>query len=815
MIQTHISQVREFFPGNLVHWTKEGQTFDFHCDNDVILRLSFLTDSLVRFRFTTLGFFPKDFSYAIDPDFQPRQARVNILETTSEITLETRSLTVKLTREGLKTTLLDAAGNVLLNDDKGFHWQQGRDGNDIVMMSKQSKVEESYFGLGDKTCNLNLRGERTVNWVTDSFAFGTQTKALYRSIPFYTSLVDGLSYGIFFDNPFISYFDFASERSDATSFWTHGGEMNYYFFAGNTPLDIIRQYTQLTGVPEMPPMWSLGFHQSKWSYYPESEVLQLANTFRKHDIPVDALYLDIDYMDGYRCFTWHPERFPNPARLTGALSQMGIKTVVIIDPGIKIDPNYEVFADGLRQDVFCKHMDGPPAKGKVWPGLCYFPDFTSPRVRTWWAGWFRDLVRKDGVAGVWNDMNEPALFEVPSKTFPDDVMHDLEGHRGSHRKAHNLYGMQMSRATQEGLKTQGYPNRPFVITRATYAGGQRYASAWTGDNVASWEHLRLANIQVQRMAASGFSFIGSDIGGFAGKTNGELFVRWLQTGIFHPLCRVHSMGYNLAGDEAVDEKEVDSNKTLHSDLDQEPWSFGEPYTAAAKAAIQFRYRILPLIYSAFWQYINEGTPIIRSLALVHPDDDDALLREEEFYLGDHLLVCPVSTPGAKGRSVYLPEGEWYEFGTGNKVKGGQEVWQNADLHQIPIFVKAGAALPLYPLRPSTATPVTTAPDVRIYPGKKATTSVWYEDSGEGYDYTKGESLLRKIEVSKNGNTLEISQELTGKYTPAYATLILHLYGLATKPEKVMVDGLKTKVAYPAKGHATIEVPWDFFRVSID
>jgi alpha-glucosidase len=790
MISTAPEQIREFRPGNLLRWRQAQQLLEFECDNQTLLRVTVLSHGLIRLRFSTSGFFPEDFSYAISPDFKADQVIPLVTDLGDCLEIKTAKLKLRLEKSGLRTTFLTLRDEVILEDDKGFHWQEGPDGNDIVMMSKKAWEDEPYFGLGDKTAPLNLRGERTVNWVTDSFGFGAHTQALYRAIPFYMSWRAGKSYGVFFDNPFISYFDFASERNDATSFWAHGGEMDYYFFHETTLPEIVAAYTRLTGVPEMPPIWSLGFHQSKWSYFPEEQVTQLADKFRALGIPCDAIYLDIDYMDGYRCFTWHPERFPNPARLTKALEDKGIKTVVILDPGIKIDPDYAVFQDGLEQGIYCRRLDGPPVKGKVWPGECYFPDFTSPKARAWWAKWCRNLVRVQGVHGVWNDMNEPALFEVPSKTFPPDVMHDMDGHPASHRKAHNLYGMQMSRATYEGLKEHGYPRRPFVITRAAYSGGQRYAATWTGDNIASWEHLRLATIQVQRMNLSGFSFIGSDIGGFAGNPDGELFVRWLQTGIFHPLCRVHSMGYHLAGDEAVDDEAVEENKMTHPDLDQEPWSFGEPFTAAARKAIRLRYEILPVLYTAFYQHRAAAMPIIRSVALMHPEDPMAREREEEFYLGDHLLVCPVSVPGAKGRYVYLPEGNWRNYFTGKRFPGGQEVWCDAALDEIPVFVREGAVIPVHPVRASTAFPFEEPATLRVFLGKTENPlmSQWYEDAGDGYGHEQGDFLLRAFRFTGDAKRATLTQATEGRFKSPFPVLRIEAVGVAGKVPVLRVDG---------------------------
>ncbi|TAE53089.1 MAG: DUF4968 domain-containing protein, partial [Bacteroidetes bacterium] len=604
----------------LLHYSAEPRLLRCVAENGVVLHIQLLGEGLLRFRYSTDGLFVEDFSYAISESFQV-SGEWQVAEYEEYISLTTSCAECRIAREDLRITLLDRAGNVLLADEKGFHWEEpGAGAAPIVMMSKEARKGERYFGLGDKSCDFDLRGKRLQNWVHDSFGFGPDSDPLYKAIPFYMGMYEGRSYGIFFDNSFKTWFDFAAEREEATSFWAHGGEMNYYFFCESHPLEIASTYACLTGLPELPPLWSLGYHQSRWSYYPESEVLGLAKKFREEQIPCDSIYLDIDYMDGYRVFTWNFEHFPEPARMMAELEAQGFRTVAMLDPGIKIDPEYALFREGLEKNVFLRRSDGEYAKGKVWPGNCLFPDFTRPDVRSWWAGLYRDFLRKYGVHGIWNDMNEPACFEVESKTLPDDVRFDCDGHPASHLKAHNIYGMQMARASLEGIRENVYPRRPFLLTRATYSGGQRYAATWTGDNVATWEHLQIANRQVQRLSISGFSLSGSDIGGFNERPDGELFVRWLETGIFHPFFRVHSMGYNLAGDAAVDEEAVLEHMRAGRPIDQEPWSFGELFTPLARKIINLRYQLLPAIYTAVYQYVTYGVPVLRPLAFEAPGD---------------------------------------------------------------------------------------------------------------------------------------------------------------------------------------------------
>ncbi|MEL6676845.1 MAG: glycoside hydrolase family 31 protein [Bacteroidota bacterium] len=803
---------QEFYPGQLVRWEKKDQLCTFYCDNEVELHLSILSPEIVRFRFSTTGFYEHDFSYALDPAFQAIPTSFQVIDRDHYISVKTAAIEIRLRKEGLLTHIYDLKGQLILEDDKGFHWEEGKHGNNIVQMSKKAQQEESYFGGGDKSCHLNLRGERIENWVTDSFGYGSDTDPLYRAIPFYFGLNEGKAYGVFFDNSFRTFFDFAKERNDATSFWSHGGEMNYYFIYGPELMEVATNYTLLTGRPEMPPLWALGFHQCRWSYFPEAEVKEIARQFRERQIPCDAIYLDIDYMDGYRCFTWNLEHFPEPDRMVAELAEEGFHTVVIIDPGIKVDPEYWVYLEGLEKDVFCRRTDGPYMKGKVWPGECYFPDFTRPDVREWWSGLFRDLIRKVKVAGVWNDMNEPAVFEVDSKTFPLDVRHDYDGHPSSHHRAHNIYGMQMARASFEGMKDFAYPNRPFLITRATYSGGQRFASAWTGDNNATWEHLQLANTQSQRMSISGISFVGSDIGGFNGLPDGELFLRWIQTGIFHPLCRVHSIGYNDVGDAAVDEDAVAASK-VNQDKSQEPWSFGEPFTTHVREAIELRYRLLPYIYTTFRDHILTGKPFLRPLAFLDQHDPETTHRMEEFCVGDNILVCPISEEGVEGRYLYLPEGLWYDFDSKQPIKGEQEIWAETGLGDIPMYVRGGAILPLAPVMQYVGEKKIECMQLHAYYLKGTKESQLYSDAGDGYDYQEGGFQHHFFTLTGLNQSVNISQKREGQRSPEYSEFKVIFHGLPFKARSCTVDGKKVDITFKATKTEVI-VPWDFKEIEI-
>ncbi|MBP8067690.1 MAG: glycosyl hydrolase, partial [Pedobacter sp.] len=540
-------------------------------------------------------------------------------------------------------------------------------------------------------------------------------------------------------------------------------ELQYYYIHGPHMMDVVKRYQTLTGTHQLPPKWALGYHQCRWSYYPETKVREIAQGFRDNQIPCDAIYLDIDYMDGYRCFTWNKKYFPDPKGMIKDLANMGMKTVVMIDPGIKVDDNYWVFKEGKENNYFCRRSDDYFMEGHVWPGRCQFPDFTNPKVREWWGGLYKELI-DIGVAGFWNDMNEPAVFGAG--TFPNDVRHNYDGYRGSHRKAHNIYGMQMVRSTYDGLKKLMRNKRPFTITRAGYSGVQRYACVWTGDNVASWEHLKLGNIQCQRMSVSGVPFVGTDIGGFSGEPDGELFTRWIQLGTFSPFMRAHS-----AGDTS----------------EREPWSFGEPFTTINRKFIELRYQLMPYIYSVFWEHHRYGFPILRPLAMLEQEHISNHFRQDEFTFGDKILVCPVLEQGAVSRLVYLPKGQWYNFWTHELLNGENEYTVQATLEDMPLFIRAGSVIPEYPVMQYVGEKPIDEVWLNIYYADYEVNSFLFEDHGDTFAYEQDIYLEKKFSVKGDGKNLFIAQRTEGLYTPNYELYDYNVIGLPFVVSKIFVD----------------------------
>lgn len=738
---------------------KEGLTLK---SGATVVRVLALAPDLIRIRVAREGRFLPDRSWAVVKN-DWGSARVEVHDSIDALSLETGEMVVRIKKKPLRFSFLDRNGTVLNKDEdeRGISWS-----GKSVRVWKSMPQSEEYYGLGEKAGALDRKYKHMTMWNSDIPAYKADTDPLYQSIPFFYGINRGRAYGIFFDNSYWSSFDMGKESPDRYSFGAVDGEMNYYFFGGPTPRKILERFTELVGRMPLPPRWSLGYQQCRWSYYPESRVRKLADDFRAKRIPCDVIYLDIDYMEGYRIFTWSKKNFPDPKKMIADLSSNGFKIVTIVDPGIKVDSSYTAFLTGRAGDHFLKYPDGRLYMGKVWPGVCAFPDFSSKNAREWWGKNF-DVLTSVGVRGFWNDMNEPSVFDVPTKTVDLDVIHDDNGLKTSHAKNHNLYGLQMTQATYEGVKALKPAERPFVLTRASYAGGQRFSAAWTGDNIASWEHLQMAVPMMLDLSISGQPFVGTDIGGFVDSPDGELYARWLQLGVFSPLMRTHT---------AWDTK------------DQEPWSYGSEFEAINKRTIELRYKLLPYLYNAMHTASTSGIPPLRPLVFDYPDDGNYTFNSTEFMFGEGLLVAPVLWPGVRNRSITLPNGEWYCYWTGKRYQGGTRVEVEAPLDKIPMFAEAGAVIPTQqvlqfsdqsPIDPLTFT---------VFLADSAHFD-YYEDDGRSFEYEKGVSAKRAIRLTrKDGKPQLIIGEVRGSYRYPDRSLVVQLVGVDGQPAMVKLSG---------------------------
>lgn len=747
--------------GNLDGYTRSGDGVELR-SGAAVVRITVLAPDIVRFRASRNGAFQPDRSAAVVKTEWDR-APFEIRETEAELQIRTSEIEVKIQKHPVRISFAGQDGRVINQDDPelGIAWS-----GDAVRVWKSMPQAEQYYGLGEKAGALNRKYKHFTMWNTDIPAYKADTDPLYQTIPFFYGVNKGKAYGIFFDNSYWSSFDMGKEFPDRYSFGAVGGEMNYYFFSGPTPRKVLQRFTELVGRMPLPPLWSLGYQQCRWSYFPESRVRTLAADFRSKQIPCDVIYLDIDYMEGYRIFTWSKKNFPDPKSMIGDLSKDGFKFVTIVDPGIKADSSYHAFRTGSAADLFLKYPDGKLFTGKVWPGVCAFPDFSNPATRKWW-GKNMEALTSVGVRGFWNDMNEPSVFDVPTKTTDLDVVHDDGGLRTPHAKNHNLYGLQMTQASYEGSLMQMPNERPFILTRASYAGGQRYSAAWTGDNISSWEHLEMAVPMMLGLSISGQPFVGTDIGGFVDSPDGELYSRWLQLGAFSPLMRTH---------------------TAWGTKDQEPWSYGAELEAVNKHTIELRYSLLPYIYGVMYEASVTGIPPLRPLAFDYPEDQWNASNATEFMFGDGLLVAPVLWPGVRSRGLSLPPGVWYDYWTGKRYQGGTHIDVDAPIDRIPIFARAGAVIPTQqvvqyvgqaPIDPLTVT---------IFVADSVSYS-FYEDDGHSLEYQTGSYAKRVITLrSVSGKSEIVFGPLEGKYRVPDRSLVLRLVGLANAPSAVEIAG---------------------------
>lgn len=747
-------------PGDVAGHECDGRSVTLRCENASV-QLTVLAPDLLRVRLSPSHTFSPPSSYAVcKTDEEWGAVPFTVADTEQDIEIRSQRMTCRIGKRPCLVSYWDAQGRPIHADAEGLVWQ----GREVARFAELA-VGEHLHGLGERAFPLDLRGRSYTLWNTDPQNYGPGCDPLYLSIPFYVGVQQGRAYGVFYDNSYRARLDLGQSDPNKVVYCVAGGELCYYFFCGPALSTVLERYTELTGRMPLPPLWALGYQQSRWSYYPEARVRQIARLMREHRIPCDALYLDIHHMDGYRSFTWDRQRFPDPAAMLTDLHEQGFKVVVTADPGIKADRKYAVCAEGLAKAVFCTYPDGQLASGPVWPGKSYFPDFTSSRARQWWGDQYATLLEA-GVDGFWNDMDEPTIIGPAGDTLADCVRHEWEGEGTDHREAHNVYGLLTARATAEGLRRLRPGTRPFVLTRSGWAGVQRCAVSWTGDNQSTWEHLRLTIPMVLNLGLSGLAFTGADVGGFDGGADAELLVRWMQMGAFLPLFRNHTAIWSRQ---------------------QEPWVYGEPYLSLNRTAVELRYRLLPYLYTATWQCAQNGIPIARPLLWVWPDDERVQTLDDEFLCGDSLLIAPVCQPGAASRQVYLPAREWFDFWSDERLVGPVTLDAAAPLERIPVYVRAGAVLPMWPVMQYTGERQLERITLHVYPGNGE--SWLYEDDGHSMQYQAGQYRITRFECRQaEGSGLAILCHREGPYVPTYACYEWHIHGLAAAPSGVLADG---------------------------
>ncbi|CAJ2646990.1 unnamed protein product [Trifolium pratense] len=574
-------------------------------------------------------------------------------------------------------------------------------------------IGTSLYGTGEVSGQLERTGKRVFTWNTDAWGYGPGTSSLYQSHPWVLAVLpNGEALGILADTTRRCEIDLRKESTIRFIAPSSYPVITFGPFA--SPTEVLTSLSKAIGTVFMPPKWSLGYQQCRWSYLSDQRVLEVAKTFREKSIPCDVIWMDIDYMDGFRCFTFDKERFRDPKSLAEGLHYSGFKGIWMLDPGIKQEKGYFVYDSGSENDVWVQKADGTPFVGDVWPGPCVFPDYTQSKARAWWANLVKDFV-SNGVDGIWNDMNEPAVFKSVTKTMPESNVHRGDGELGgcqNHSFYHNVYGLLMARSTYEGMKLANENKRPFVLTRAGFSGSQRYAATWTGDNLSTWEHLHMSISMVLQLGLSGQPLSGPDIGGFAGDATPRLFGRWMGVGSLFPFCRGHS--------EA-------------GTTDHEPWSFGEECEEVCRLALKRRYRLIHLIYTLFYFAHTRGTPVATPTFFADPKDLSLRKLENSFLLGPVLVYASTTcNQGLDKLEVTLPKGIWLGF-------------DFSDAHpDLPaLYLKGGSIIPVgLPLQhvgeanPSDDLTLLVALDES---GKAE--GFLFEDDGDGYEFTKGNYLL--------------------------------------------------------------------------
>ena len=585
-----------------------------------------------------------------------------------------------------------------------------------------------FYGTGMVGGPLLRNGRSVTCWNYDAYGYDSNSPHLYQSHPWVLAVrADGSAFGVLFDTTYRA----RIELNGNIVCIADGPPFAVIVIDRDSPQSVVRALADLTGHMPLPPRWALGYQQCRYSYTPEARVREVASEFRRRDIPCDVIWMDIDYMDGFRSFTFSPVAFPDPRGLNQDLHDQGFHSVWMIDPGIKAETGNAVYDSGTAADAWVKTGWGEPFRGNVWPGSCVFPDFTNAGVRSWWGGLYRDFLAM-GVDGVWNDMNEPAVFNVGSKTMPIENVHRADSDLGgpdTHDRYHNVYGMQMARGTRDGLLAARPELRPFVLSRANHLGGQRYAAAWTGDNSATWEHLAISIPMVLNLGLSGQPFAGPDIGGFAGNGDGALFARWMGFGALLPFARGH---------------------TEKGAVNKEPWAFGPAVEKTCRLALARRYLLMPYLYTVFHEAAETGLPVARPLFFADPRDLSLRAVDDAFLLGGDVLVAATVTPRGK-RKVTNLERTWRRF-----VLDPAEA-NEADLPAL--FLRPGAIVCVGPAieyvgeKPGEPRMLLVAPDAE---GRAE--GYLYRDEGDGFGYLDGRYGIVRYTATTAGGVLDIRRE---------------------------------------------------------
>ncbi|EPS71756.1 alpha-glucosidase, partial [Genlisea aurea] len=581
------------------------------------------------------------------------------------------------------------------------------------------------------------------------------------------------------NNEWESVLKLPSDRKRIDTLWmSEAGVMDAFFFVGPDPKDVVRQYTSVTGSPAMPQFFATAYHQCRWNYRDEEDVNNVDANFDEYDIPYDVLWLDIEHTDGKRYFTWDKQLFPNPIEMQKKLAAKGRHMVTIVDPHIKRDDSYFIHKEASEKGYYVKDSTGKDFDGWCWPGSSSYLDVVNPEIRSWWADRFsyKNYVGSTPSLYVWNDMNEPSVFNGPEVSMPRDALHfgDVE-----HRELHNAYGYYFHMATADGLLKRGDgKDRPFVLSRAFFPGSQRYGAVWTGDNTAEWEHLRVSVPMILSLGLAGLSFTGADVGGFFGNPDAELLVRWYQLGAYYPFFRGHAH---------------------HDTKRREPWLFGDKNTKLIRDAIRIRYSLLPYFYTLFREANATGVPVARPLWMEFPSDENAFGNDEAFMVGNGILVQGIYSEGAKEAKVYLPGNDlWFDTRTGRAYEGGEtHKFENPAEDAVPAFQRAGTIIPRKDRFRRSSTQMENDPYTLVVAvnGSNSAEGELYIDDGKSFDFVKGSYLHLRFEFGADGTLSSTNMGSSGsrKFSSGCTVERIILLGLGFDPKGAVVEGENREV----------------------
>jgi alpha-glucosidase len=762
-------------PGNCLSFRPDGNHVVFSCQNNINVMLQVCSSGIVKVAYEEGVFSGNNPSFAVINETIDNINKLNISEQSGSIEIYTGELIIRVNKQPFRIQFYDKYQKLLNEDyqDRGFVKEGNR-----VMVFKTPRPDEQFFGLGEKSGSFNRRGKSYKMWNSDKPCYGVNEDPLYKSIPFFISSYD---YGIFLDNTYKTEFKFESESNQYFSYEAGGGKMVYYFIHGPSPKQVISRYVQLTGKPIMPPAWALGFSQCRGMLTNEKLTRDIASEYRKRQIPCDIIYQDIGWTEHLQDFEWKKSNYQNPKLMLSDLKTQGFKVIVSQDPVIS-QSNKKQWREADSLGYFTTDIRTGKSYDMPWPwgGNCGVVDFTKPGVNDWW-GKNQQKVIDDGVSGFWTDMGEPAWSNEEST---DRLM--MKHYLGMHDKIHNVYGLTWDKIVTEQFEKRNPNLRVFQMTRAGYSGLQRYTFGWSGDSgdgnnvLNGWD--KLAN-QIPIAVSAGMGLIpfwACDISGYCGDIKdyeafAELYVRWMQFGVFNPLSRAHHEGNNAV----------------------EPWLFGTEAEKICKQAIEMKYKLHPYLYTYARKTWDTGLPIMRALLLEYPDDPESLKMESEFMFGEELLVAPVVERDAVTKQVYFPEGEWIDFNDGKTVyKGKQWITYPAPLSVIPVFVKRGSIVPSMPvvqyLDEKISHPLIV--DIFASTGTKVAAFELYEDDGETNDYKKDifcKTIFRSV-TKKEGYELRIGERLEQRYKPAGNRNYMIRVHLDRSPKSVLINDLKAK-----------------------